>query len=485
MFKKKSIMAAAAFMMTVSLLGTNGSAQAAGFVDVPNRTVKEVTYLAEGGIANGSSELIFGSEKKVTRLEAAAFIGRALQLNGTTRKTNFLDVSSNNFASGYIQSAVEKGILSGYDGGRFLPAKEVSRGEMAVMISKAFGYPFGGSLSGAANALVSRGIASGMEDGTFGSNQIIKRADFAVFLARAVNPAFRLKQSDVASLTRWTNTGNLNVRSGPSTSFASIGKLAANTQVTVLQQVGGWSYIRAGQLTGFVSTSYLRSTETGGATVTPAPTPAPAKAPAPSTASSILASETIIIDPGHGGKDPGAIGFGLREKDVALTTSLKVTNLIKKTPLQVKMTRSDDRYITINDRAAFAKKNGGDLFVSIHANAAVSPNANGTETLYYAAANGQNTADSKLLAAKIQDRMMAAWGLSNRGIKARDNLGVLKNNSVPAALAELGFITNKGDNDKLKSDYWLDKMSKAIYDGILDYYKAKGYDVNSFYSVGK
>ncbi len=65
------------------------------------------------------------------------------------------------------------------------------------------------------------------------------------------------------------------------------------------------------------------------------------------------------------------------------------------------------------------------------------------------------------------------------------NYGVLRENNMPAALAELGFITYKSDNDKLKSDYWQTVAAKAIYLGILDYYKAKGYEVESLFSVAK
>ncbi|MET1032509.1 N-acetylmuramoyl-L-alanine amidase [Domibacillus tundrae] len=461
-----------AFILTVPLFSFGQNASAAGFVDVPYRASKEVNYLAEGGIANGSSATIFGSDKTVTRAEAAAFIGRALQLDGTKRTTKFVDVGSGNFASGYIQSAVEKGVLSGYDGGRFLPYKEVSRGEMAVMLSKAFGYSFGGTLSGAAKALTSRGIANGVADGSFGSDQMIKRADFAVFLARAIAPTFRTIQTDEFKTTMWSNTGDLNVRSGPSTAYASKGKIAKDARVAAAHSVGSWTYIRSGTTIGFVNSSYLRSTETVSATKPPV-----------STADPRLTNQTIILDPGHGGSDPGAIGFGLQEKSVVLKTGLKVNNLLKQTPFNVKMTRSTDTFITLADRAAFAKRNNGNVFVSIHANAA-SASASGTETFYSAAANSQNAADSKLLAAKIQDRMIAAWDLKDRGVK-QAGYYVLKNNTVPSALLELGFITNKGDNDKLKSDYWLNSMSKAIYYGILDYYKAKGYDVNSLYNVAK
>ncbi|MCI2253861.1 N-acetylmuramoyl-L-alanine amidase [Domibacillus sp. PGB-M46] len=461
--KKRFFFVVLAFILTVPLFDFGKNASAAGFVDVPYRASKEVNYLAEGGIANGSSATTFDSEKTVTRAEAAAFIGRALQLNGTKRETKFVDVGSGNFASGYIQSAVEKGILSGYDGGRFLPYKQVTRGEMAVMLSKAFGYSFGGTLSGAAQALMSRGIADGTADGSFGASYEIKRVDFAVFLARAIAPTFRTVQTDEFKTTMWTNTGDLNVRSGPSTAYASVGKLAKDARVSAAHSVGNWTYVRSGTIVGFVNSYYLRSTETTSAT----------------TADPRLAEQTIILDPGHGGSDPGAIGFGLHEADVVLTTGLKVNNLLKDTPFNVKMTRSTDTFITLANRAAFANKNNGDIFVSIHANAA-SPSASGTETFYSAASNSQNAADSKLLATKIQSRMIAAWNLNNRGVKTASYY-VLKNNTVPAALLELGFITNKTDNDKLKSDYWLNVMSKAIYNGILDYYKAKGYNVTSLY----
>lgn len=468
--RNKAIVLLMVVALAVSLLGIQ-PAQAAGFIDVPNRAAKEVGYLADGSIANGSSATIFGADKTVTRAEAAAFIGRALQLDGTKRTTKFIDVGAGNFASGYIQSAVDKGIFSGYDGGRFLPYKEVTRGEMAVMLSKAFGYSFGGSLSGAASALTSRGIAQGVEDGTFGADHLLKRVDFAIFLARAINPAFRLTQEDGFNTTMWANTGDLNVRTGPSTLYSGTGKLNKNDRVSAAHSVGEWTYIRSGEMTGFVHTFYLRSTETEGATTAP-------------PSDSRLSSQTVILDPGHGGTDPGAIGFGIQEKDVVLSVSLKVNELMKKTPLNVKMTRSTDTYITLANRTAFARNNKGNVFISIHANA-FNKSANGIETYYYGAANTAHTADSKLLAEKIQARMLTALQLNDRGVKKTSVLYVLKNNTMPAALAELGFIDSAADNPKLTSDYWQNASAKAIYYGTLDYYKAKGYEVDSLYDLAK
>ncbi|WP_245629812.1 N-acetylmuramoyl-L-alanine amidase [Domibacillus robiginosus] len=466
--KKQAMILGLVLALILSMAGFGLPAQAAGFVDVPGRAAKEVNYLAEGKIANGSSATVFGADKTVTRAEAAAFIGRALQLDGTKRATNFVDVGSGNFSSGYIQSAVDKEIFSGYDGGRFLPDKPVTRGEMAVMMAKAFDYSFGGTLSGAAKALTSRGIAQGVEDGTFGADQLLKRADFAVFLARAINPEFRLVETNEFKTTMWANVGDLNVRSGPSTSYESKGKLNEDARVAAAHKVGDWMYIQSGEVVGFVNAFYLRDTEIKSATSDPR-----------------LPNQTIILDPGHGGHDSGAVGFGLKEKDVVLETGLKVNELLKKTPFNVKMTRSTDTFITINNRAKFASQNNGNVFVSIHANASTNPSANGTETLYYSATNKANGADSRLLSEKLQKRMLEAWNLRDRGLVRRDNLGVLKYNTVPSALVELGFISNKAENDKLKSDYWQTAMSKAIYYGILDYYNAKGYEVDSLYDLAK
>ncbi|WP_050182233.1 N-acetylmuramoyl-L-alanine amidase [Domibacillus robiginosus] len=464
------------FLLTILQLGINLPAQAASFTDVPSRAADEVNYLADGEIAKGSSKTSFNPHQAITRAEAVTLIGRALQLNGAQRKTVFSDVGTGNYASGFIQSSVDKknitNSLSGVSTGRFYPNKDVTRGEMAIMIANAFGYSYGGTTSGAAKALMDRGVASGTGGGTFGMNLTIKRADFAVFLARAINPAFRTKQSTSFSKTFWTDVENLNIRTGPSTSFVSKGKIAKNVKVLGAHSVGGWTYIKTGSTVGFVSTYYLRNSATGDGGNISAP---------PARADSRLSGQTIILDPGHGGKDPGSVGFGLREKDVVLSTSLKVNNLLKKTPFNVKMTRSSDTFVSINARPDFAIKNKGNVFVSIHANAA-SASATGTETFYYSAGTNPYVSDSKLLATKIQTRMIAAWNLRDRGVKS-GNYGVLRENNMPATLAELGFITNKSDNDKLKSDYWQTVAAKAIYLGILDYYKAKGFNVETLYKV--
>lgn len=438
-------------------------------VSANHRAYEEIMYLATGEIVSGSLDGRFLPSNVVTRDQAAAMIGRALELNGQQRKTEFKDVGSGNFASGYIQSAVDKKILSGYGGGIFRPGTVVTRGEMAVMISKAFDYDFGGSLSGAANALMSRGIAQGMTNGSFGADYQLTRVDFSIFLARAINYKLRVKPTVAFQNELFVTSDSLNVRLGPSTNYSNVATLEKGTSVQTAYKVGNWIYIQSGAIEGFVSNSYISSSVN-----TPPPTQ-------PST-NSPLAGKTIVIDPGHGGTDSGAVGFGFYEKTAVLDTALKVKELLKQTPFDVQLTREKDVFITLNNRTAFANNLNADIFVSIHANAAGS-SASGTETYYYsAAATNTRIAESKKLASAIQKRLIEAWNLKDRGVKG-DNFAVIRQTNMPAVLAELGFITNASDNAKLKSPEWRQKAADAIYLGILDYYKANGYDVTKLYNI--
>ncbi len=439
---------------------------ATSFKDIgaSHRAYEEIMYLSEGEIVHGSNGN-YKPNASLSRAEAMAMIGRALNLNGTQRVTSFKDVGINNFASGYIQSAVDAKIVSGYGDGTFRPNGDVTRGEMAVMISKAFGYDFGNTASGAAKALLSRGIAQGLNDGTFGSSLKLTRGDFAVFLARAINHQLRVKSTITYGSVMYVNATSLNVRSGPNTNYKSVGALKKNASVSVAYKVGTWSYIKTSSgTTGFVLTSYLTKNVQGGGET--------AKA---------LASQTIVIDPGHGGKDPGAVGYGLQEKDVVLQVALKMKPLLQKTGINIVYTRETDKFVELSDRVAIAGEAKGNTFVSIHANAFANSGANGTETYYYSkSATNPYVSDSKLLAEKIQTRLVAALGTNDRGDK-NGNYKVIRENTMPAVLVELAFISNPSDNKKLGSAAYQQKAANAIYYGVLDYYKEKGYNVSSYY----
>lgn len=171
---------------------------------------------------------------------------------------------------------------------------------------------------------------------------------------------------------------------------------------------------------------------------------------------------SIAIDPGHGGKDPGAIGpTGLKEKECALKIALKVGQMLKKHNVKVIYTRTDDSYPSLTQRAELANKAKADYFVSIHLNSSTSPSAHGTETFSFK----RGTVGEKL-AQKIQSHLVKSIRLANRGVK-QENLLVLKKTKMPAALVEVCFISNPKEEALLKSEAFLNKAAEGISRGIL------------------
>jgi N-acetylmuramoyl-L-alanine amidase len=222
---------------------------------------------------------------------------------------------------------------------------------------------------------------------------------------------------------------------------------------------------------------------------------------------------TVVIDAGHGGKDPGALGKRSKEKDIALAIALKTGNYIKKYLPDVKVifTRSDDRFIPLHQRADIANKNSADFFISIHCNANNNPAASGSETytmglhkndanlntamLENAAilfeedaeeqyggfdANStesyiqftlfQNTFidESNLLASYIQDQFKNRVGRRDRGVHQAGFL-VLWRTAMPGVLVELGFISNPTEEKFLMSEEGQSYMASAIYRAFKQY----------------
>ena len=154
----------------------------------------------------------------------------------------------------------------------------------------------------------------------------------------------------------------------------------------------------------------------------------------------------VFIDPGHGGTDPGASGNGLYEKEVVLSISKKVRNILISKGFEVELSRSKDQYVSLSDRAAQANAWDADLFVSIHCNSATSSSANGTECYTYPTANTSTKSLSKNMASALASKL----GLTNRGHKEA-NFAVLRLSNMPAFLIETAFINNANDASKLKT----------------------------------
>ncbi len=169
---------------------------------------------------------------------------------------------------------------------------------------------------------------------------------------------------------------------------------------------------------------------------------------------SLAAAQTrIVIDPGHGGSDPGGVGNGLQEKNIVLDVGTRFRNLLNADSADTRgggnwtalMTRSTDVFVSLSGRAAYSNSQGAARFMSIHSNAFSSTAANGTETFSFS--EGTTGAALRNL---VQAEMIAQWGTTNRGNKTA-NFAVLRDTAAPAVLHELAFITNAADAAKLGS----------------------------------
>lgn len=172
----------------------------------------------------------------------------------------------------------------------------------------------------------------------------------------------------------------------------------------------------------------------------------------------------VVIDPGHGGPDPGAIGInGIREKDIVLPISLEVASLLEQQGIQVVLTRQDDRNLELEPRVQIAERANANLFVSIHANAISlsRPDVNGIETYYY-------SNDGLRLAQVLHASMVQNTGSADRGVR-QARFYVIRNTSMPAVLLETGFVTGRDDAPRLADPAYRSQMAGAIARGILLY----------------
>jgi N-acetylmuramoyl-L-alanine amidase len=192
---------------------------------------------------------------------------------------------------------------------------------------------------------------------------------------------------------------------------------------------------------------------------------------ATSKSSKLLSSRIIIIDPGHGSYsgqylDVGAIGYsGTKEAYIVLDIALRLKKLLENAGAKVILTHTtvdDPKNPTLKGRTDIANASGGDLFISIHLNSSVNSDASGTETYYW-------YDSSKRLAQTIQESLVKALGTYDRGIK-KDYLYVCREvTTMPSILTEIGFISNPKEEALFKDPNFLDRVAKALFDGIVRY----------------
>ena len=170
-------------------------------------------------------------------------------------------------------------------------------------------------------------------------------------------------------------------------------------------------------------------------------------------------SKTVIIDPGHGGRDKGAVWGGVRESDLNLKTAFKLEYYLKKAGYKVVLTRRSDRFVSLNSRAALANRYRNAVFVSIHYNATRESYVHGGETFH------GGSGSSSYLSSSLQRNLVSHCKVKNRGSHHR-RFSVLRNTNCPAALIECGFISNCRERSRCNTSSFQDSAARAILAGI-------------------
>jgi N-acetylmuramoyl-L-alanine amidase len=237
-----------------------------------------------------------------------------------------------------------------------------------------------------------------------------------------------------------------------------------------------------------------------------APAPAGPLAPVPSLPPPAL--RTVVIDPGHGGDENGAVGAsGALEKDITLAIARRLkAGLESRLGVRVLMTREGDQTVPLDDRAALANNNKGDLLISIHANASLRPDVSGAQVYYLSAdeageearraaaarqtlpalgggsrdvemilwevAQVRHLSDSAVLAGMVEERMKEAVPLNARPLQQAP-FRVLAGANMPAILVEVGFLTNAAEEGRLKSESHQEAIARALLDAVTRFRDAR------------
>ena len=201
-----------------------------------------------------------------------------------------------------------------------------------------------------------------------------------------------------------------------------------------------------------------RIVQTTGTVASPPTSPTP-RTPTPAARQGEV---LIMIDPGHGGRDPGAVGNGLQEKESNLFISRRLQSTLEQRGYRVALTRNRDAEVDLQPRVDIAERANATIFVSIHANAISlsRPEVNGLETYYFS--SGRN------LARAIHSSVLRSTDLRDRGVR-QARFYVLRNTSMPAVLVETGFITGREDSNRFRSNAAREQIADAIAQGIIDY----------------
>ena len=240
------------------------------------------------------------------------------------------------------------------------------------------------------------------------------------------------------------------LRSGPSTNHQIVGSGKQGDQYNVLSTEGEWYKVSFKGKQAFVA-GWIVDEHNGTSSSAP-------------SSNGTLNGKTIMIDPGHGGRDTGALGFtGTTEKTITLQTAEHLKQQLESYGAKVILTRNSDQYVSLSIRSATSKSSNADAFISLHFNSVPSSiAANGIGSYYY------HDKDQSL-ASNIQSEMVQSTGLRSRGVHFGD-FHVIRENNKPAVLLELGFISDRNEEQTVKGVHYQTKVSQGITNGLIRYF---------------
>ena len=470
-----------------------------------------IEYLAGAKIISGFADGTFGPGQTLTRGQAAKILVLWRDVTPVTNGPSFPDVDA--VYRSYVRTAAALGWVTGFDDGYFRPYSTLTRQQMAVIMVRAMGWePEAKGLSAAQIAdilaafsdkaaittasrpyvalAVSRGLFNG-SNGAFKPQDGITRGQFCLVVFRAdLNSLAVIQQVRFASDSPDKTRAVVDLSRAPGKVTAAI---SADGLLTIDYTGGGLGGVLS-QAFGSPEVKTLTARQFAYSPRTVRITLALARyqtfrvmslAPSEGYGYRIVVDTyrrvdgpagdgppLICVDPGHGGSDPGAIGIsGTKEKDVNLAIALLLAQDLRDAGLRVIMTRKDDTFPTLQERADMANAALASLFVSVHNNAAGGSDSNGTETFFWGTPENYS-AQGKLLAEAIQRNLLQAIHSTDRRARTHwINLAVLSRTFMPAALTEVGFLTNPAEEAQLITPAYQKTAAQGIANGVLEYLK--------------
>lgn len=258
-----------------------------------------------------------------------------------------------------------------------------------------------------------------------------------------------------ASVTILYNGTNL--RSNATTNASILSRANAGDSFTLLDTVNDWYKIQLKNgAIAYVASWLVSSSETN--------TKA-SKNNTPPSNSGGLKGKVIVIDPGHGGQDKGTSGYrGTFEKNITLSTAMKLYQKLQNAGANVILTRSDDHYVSLPARVGIGESNHADAFISIHFDSLKEDQSVTGHTTYYYHDN------QKELANDINQGISASVSIKDRGVRFGD-FHVIRENNAPAVLTELGYLSNPNEELLINTQQYQELVSTGIYNGFVEYFK--------------